>query len=185
MSAQARPATVSDHTVVPVGFGRVSSEAFKGGMRRVAQGVAIASLARGSERAGLTISSFSSLCADPPRMLACISKTAGAFPLLQRGGNLAINVLAEGQEALALRFSSSSVKGDARFEVGRWETGESGAPVLDDALSVFDGRIKDIVDAGTHVIAVIDVLAVSGQGDKQALLYVDGRFATLAAEGVG
>jgi flavin reductase (NADH)/flavin reductase len=182
MSAQARMTDESRHAVVPVGFGRASAEAFKAGMRRVAQGVAIASVARGAERGGLTISSFASLSAEPPRMLACINNTAGAFPLLQRGGNLAINVLAQGQEALALRFSSSSVKGEARFDEGAWLAGRSGAPVLQDAAAVFEGRIKDMIDGGSHTIVVLDVVEACASPDGKALLYVDGRFATLGAE---
>lgn len=182
MSGQARAVAASVDTVVPVGFGRASIEAFKAGMRRVAQGVAIASVARGAERGGLTISSFSSLSAEPPRMLACISNTAGAFPLLQRGGNFAINVLEEGQDALAMRFSSSSVKGESRFDDDSWVKGESGAPVLQDAAVVFEGRIKDMIDTGSHTIVILDVVAASGRMDSRALLYVDGRFATLGAE---
>ena len=182
MSAQARMAEESLHSVVPVGFGRASIEAFKAGMRGVAQGVALATVARGAERGGLTISSFASLSAEPPRMLACINNTAGAFALLQRGGNLAINVLAQGQAALALRFSSSSVKGEARFDEGRWGPGKSGAPVLQDAAVVFEGRIKDMIDAGSHTIVVLDVVAACASPDRQALLYVDGRFAVLGAE---
>lgn len=181
MNAPARAHAGMADAVVEVDFRHASESAFKAGMRRMAQPVAVATLARAGERAGMTISSFCSLSADPPRMMACISHSASAHPLLQPGAAMAINVLAEGQDGLGMRFSSASVKGEARFEGGCWAKGVGGAPVLADALTVFDGRVRDVFDAGSHSIVTLDVIAVGGGGGG-SLLYADGGFVALARE---
>ncbi|MBR0565343.1 flavin reductase [Azoarcus sp. L1K30] len=180
MSGLAHAPARAGSTVVPVDFGHASAEAFKDGMRRLAQPVAIATVARAKERAGLTISSFCSLSVDPPRVMACISHSAGAFPLIARGAAMAINVLAQGQAGMGQRFASSSIKGETRFDVGHWDTGVCGAPVLRDALTVFDGRVRDVVDAGTHSIVTVDVVAVCGAATDGPLLYAAGGFTGLA-----
>lgn len=164
-------------------FRHVTVDRFKAGMRRVVQPVAIATFSNQGVRGGLTISSFCSLSAEPPRMIACISRAAGAYPLIVAGGNMAINVLAESRADLAMRFSSSTLKGEERFNEGEWHRGQSGAPVLAGTRAVFEGRIVEISDTGSHAVLVLDVLAVCGQTDEDALLYADGGFTTVAGVG--
>lgn len=157
--------------------------AFKNGMRRLAQPVAIATTMEAGVRAGLVISSFSSLSVDPPRITASIARTAGAYPLLRRSGVIAVNVLGAGHEALVRCFSSTTVKGEDRFALGHWRQGRTGAPVLDDAVSSFDCTISELIDAGSHVIVIADVVDVEGDAQRAPLLYREGGL-TLAAPSV-
>ena len=62
-------------------------EDFKEGMRQLAAGVTIVTTAVGERRNGLTATAVCSLSAEPPMLLACVNREAGAHDptLLSRG----------------------------------------------------------------------------------------------------
>ncbi|CAL94560.1 flavin reductase family protein [Azoarcus olearius] len=160
----------------------LSAEAFRRGMRRLALPTAVVTTAHDGERGGLTVSSLCSVSTDPPRLLVCINTAASAFPLLRASGVLAVNMLAEGQGALCMRFGSSRCSGEARFAEGRWETARTGAPLLADALASFDCRVVEMHESATHAIVIADVVELRTAPDAMPLLYRDGAFARLHME---
>lgn len=160
----------------------LSAEAFRRGMRRLALPTAVVTTAHDGVRGGLTVSSLCSVSTDPPRLLVCINTAASAFPLLRASGVLAVNMLAEGQGALCMRFGSSRCSGEARFAEGRWETARTGAPLLTDALASFDCRVVEMHESATHAIVIADVVELRTAPDAMPLLYRDGAFARLHAE---
>jgi len=164
----------------PDSLPRVSSAEFKLGMRQVATPTAIATSNWQGERAGLTVSSFCSLNSDPPRMLVCVSRTAGAYPFIEQGGSLAINVLARHHDALALRFASGDAcAGEARFESGHWGVLKTGAPILMDSVVTFDCCVLTIHQTDTHGMVIADVVDVRCEGSEEPLVYRDGKFVTV------
>lgn len=160
----------------------LSAEAFRRGMRRLALPTAVVTTAHDGVRGGLTVSSLCSVSTEPPRLLVCINTAASAFPLLRASGVLAVNMLAEGQGALCMRFGSSRCSGEARFAEGRWETARTGAPLLADALASFDCRVVEMHESATHAIVIADVVELRTAPDAMPLLYRDGAFARLHAE---
>ncbi|NMT62716.1 flavin reductase family protein [Marinobacter orientalis] len=145
-------------------------------MRQLAASVALATTVQNNRPAGLTVSSFCSLSTEPPRILVCVNKNSATYQSLKIGAPLAVNVLAHGQNALAMRFASSRHSGESRFAEGSWSTLVSGAPVLADCLTTFDCDIAEVHDGGTHGIVVADVLALAEPGCREPLLYCDGGF---------
>lgn len=160
----------------------LSADAFKCGMRQLALPTAVVTTAHDGVRGGLTVSSLCSVSTEPPRLLVCINTGASAFPLLRASRVLAVNMLAEGQDALCMRFGSSRYSGEARFAEGRWETGCSGAPVLADALASFDCRVVEMHESATHAIVIADVIGLRSAPDAMPLLYRDGGFARIERE---
>ncbi|ANQ85135.1 HPA reductase [Azoarcus olearius] len=160
----------------------LSAEAFRRGMRRLALPTAVVTTAHDGVRGGLTVSSLCSVSTQPPRLLVCINTAASAFPLLRASGVLAVNMLAEGQGALCMRFGSSRCSGEARFAEGRWETARTGAPLLADALTSFDCRVVEMHESATHAIVIADVVELRTAPDAMPLLYRDGAFARLHPE---
>ncbi len=156
---------------------------FKRGMRQIATPTAIATSSWNGEPAGLTVSSFCSLNSAPPRMLVCINRSAGAFPLLAEGRNLGLNVLATHHQALAMQFASSDNR-PQRFEMGDWGTIMTGAPILLDSVVAFDCRVVSIHEMDTHGIVIADVVGMLCASSDVPLLYRDGKFVTIAPGGV-
>jgi flavin reductase (DIM6/NTAB) family NADH-FMN oxidoreductase RutF len=66
MNAVLHDTTTSDHVVSP--------DMFRAAMRRLARGVSVITAGRGAEISGMTVSSVSSLSADPPALIVSVSR---------------------------------------------------------------------------------------------------------------
>lgn len=167
---------MSDH------YEPVPPEAFKEGMRRLAAGVTIITTLHEGERSGLTATAVTSLSADPPQVLVCVNRRAGAHDLIHRGSRMCVNVLCHAHKGLASRFAGlRGVHGPARFNAGRWTTLKTGAPVLEDALVSFDCVVTERVQASTHTIFIGRVVDVRTRPKAKPLIYAAGAYARLEA----
>ena len=110
------------------------------------------------------------------RRLCSPASTAPAIrpPRFLANGNFCINTLSAGDRALAEDFSGrTGLHLEARFELGRWRTLASGAPVLESALAVFDCRLMEVRDVATHHLLIGEVLAVTHMVKGKGLAYHD------------
>jgi len=57
---------------------------FRSVMRRLAGGVSIITAGRGDDITGMTVTSLTSLSADPPRLLVSLNRQASSFGLIER-----------------------------------------------------------------------------------------------------
>jgi flavin reductase (DIM6/NTAB) family NADH-FMN oxidoreductase RutF len=163
-------------------FASVSAEAFKQGMRCFAAGVTIVTTLHDGVRSGLTATAVTSLSADPPQVLVCVNRAAGAHDLIHRGSLMCVNVLSRAHQHLAARFAGQKgVFGENRFAAGRWTTLKTGAPVLADALACFDCVVTERVQASTHTIFIGRVVGVRVRPKARPLVYASGTYARLEA----
>lgn len=152
-------------------------------MRSVPGPVAIVASAAGAVRGGLTATAWNSLSADPPMLLACINRKASAHDLIQRAGAFSVNLVPKGGNELAAIFAGQrDLSGAERFLSGQWEEGPRGQPMLTDAVASFECELAGVHDYGSHSILVGRVGEMRNRCDGQALLYVDGRFASALRE---
>lgn len=160
----------------------VSVEAFKQAMRCLAAGVTIITTRHKGVRGGLTATAVCSLSVDPPQLLVCVNRSAAAHELIAEGENLCVNLLAHKHQALAARFAGQTgIVGSDRFDVGRWATLKTGAPVLEDALAAFDCVVSETVVASTHTIFIGRVVDVHVRTKGRPLLYAGGAYAVAQA----
>ena len=109
----------------------ISSEMFKQSMRLLAGGVCIVATNSNGEWHGLTMTAVCSLTMDPPSLIACVNRDAGAHGIMSATRRVSVNVLTHDHMDLAELFSSSRVKGPERFDEKRWTGMASGVPALD------------------------------------------------------
>ncbi len=126
--------------------------------------------------AGVTVTAFSSLSLEPPRVLVCIDKRARIHDYLAADGYFAVNILAEDQETVSRHFASSEP--DPFREIGYTE-GASGAPLIHDAVAAIECKIVDLLPGGDHTIIVGEVEAAKIHEGKP-LMYFRGGYASLA-----
>jgi flavin reductase len=143
----------------PRGDPPIDPEAFKDALARLASGVAIISCWDDGAPRGLLVSSITGLSVDPPRFLFCVRKEASSHDALVRAGHCSVAVLAEGCEAEALRFSSSSLSHE-RFHPSSWRLAEDAPPTYQAGLSVATCRIDQATDAGSHTVFIVTAHAV-------------------------
>ncbi|HEX7887400.1 MAG TPA: flavin reductase family protein, partial [Phenylobacterium sp.] len=79
---------------------------FRNGLAKLASGVAIVACWADGQPRGLLVSSLTGLSTQPPRVLFCIRKAAGAHDALLRAETVSLSLLDERDLDEAERFSS-------------------------------------------------------------------------------
>ena len=166
----------------------VSPVAFASALANAANGVSIVTAAAGSSRAGLTVSSMCSVCAEPPIVLACVNADNEFCDLALDSERFAINILARHQQALSNRFAglTPGVTDDDseadRFDEGEWSIGIGGSPVLDDALVTLECALRASELHGTHRVFFGRVIRVHSRPGEPLVYTRRGYARTLADE---
>jgi flavin reductase (DIM6/NTAB) family NADH-FMN oxidoreductase RutF len=158
---------------------QVDAEQFKNGMRELTAGVTIVTTAIGNDRRGLTATAVCSLSVEPPTLLACVHREAGAHDPTLQSRVFCVNLLATHHGALAALFANPDKTGQ-RFKSGEWGTLETGAPVLMDSLASFDCILGQTMRADTHTVLTGRVQAVRVDDSIEPLLYLRGAFGSFA-----
>ncbi|MEM1314614.1 MAG: flavin reductase family protein [Pseudomonadota bacterium] len=146
---------------------------------RFATGVTVITTrgARG-EPLGFTANSFNSVSLDPPLILWSLSRGSDRLGAYRGASAYAVNILTAAQEGLARQFASPV---EDRFEGVEWEEGLEGAPVLPDALAVFECLHEAVYPAGDHELFIGRVEHVRERPGKP-LTFFGGGFGTVMGE---
>lgn len=155
---------------------------FLDGMRQLASGVSVVTAGAAGDRNGMTASAVCSLSAEPPSLIACLSRTTGTCSRLADSRSFCVNVLGRHHEELATVFAGrTDLVGEARFGAGAWHVGRLGVPVLSDALVAFECEVATIHDYATHciVVGLVHDVYVNSDGSRP-LVYHDRTFCSVA-----
>jgi flavin reductase (DIM6/NTAB) family NADH-FMN oxidoreductase RutF len=159
---------------------RVSSDHFRGAMRHLAGGVSVITVGRGKEITGMTVTSVSSLSADPPTLIVSVNRASSSWPLLQRYSSFGVNILTADQLDIAERFTGNGgLKGAERFAGADWITRASGVPLLVGALAAIDCEVEHIVERHSHAIVIGRVLDMHLSSRTAALGYWQGQYVAI------
>ena len=158
----------------------VDLHAYKEVLRRWASGVTVVTTRAGDKVHGMTVSAFSSVSADPPLVLVCANRSSTTHDVIELGGLFAVNILAEHQATVSSTFGMEGNE-DHRFDQVRWSEGETGAPLIDDALAHIECRVRSAHREGSHTIYVGSVEAVHSS-EANPLLYYRGGYRSLSWE---
>ncbi|MDX8535057.1 alpha/beta fold hydrolase [Mesorhizobium sp. VK25A] len=123
---------------------------------------------------GFTANSFTSVSLEPPLVLVCIAKKALGHQAFSTSRGFAINILSEAQKAASGTFAS---KAPDKFASVAWQPGQTGNPLIDGSVAVFDCGMEQLVDAGDHSILIGRVHDFSHNG-AQPLGYCRGAYVT-------
>ncbi|MPY50869.1 flavin reductase family protein [Streptomyces acidicola] len=151
-----------------------SSDLLRSVFRRHAAGVAVITAQDGDAPVGFTVTSLTSVSAEPPLLSFGISTGASSWPVISRAGHVGVHILGEHQQQLAATFARS---GADRFGAPtEWRTGAEGVPVLDGVLAWLVCRVVARVPAADHHIVLAEVVLGDPSGAGRPLLYHQGRF---------
>jgi len=142
-------------------------------------GVAVVTtVTRDGNRVGTTVSSFNSVSLLPPLVLFSIARSARSFLAWRQAETYAINILHEDQDALSIRFARGI--GD-KWEGLKSAAGQTGAPLIPDALASFECENYARYDGGDHLILVGKVVALTTAtvGDLHPLIFYRGSYQTI------
>ncbi|KRB21876.1 flavin reductase [Mesorhizobium sp. Root695] len=184
MMAMASPEKVTHHISAFLNAGEAATPqddpAFDSGEFRRALGsfltgvTIVTTVSAEGEPRGFTANSFASVSLEPPLVLVCIAKKALGHSAFSTSKGFAINILSESQKAQSGIFASKAAD---KFATVTWQPGQSGNPLIDGSVAVFDCAMHKLVDAGDHSILIGRVRDFSHNG-AQPLGYCRGTYVT-------
>jgi 3-hydroxy-9,10-secoandrosta-1,3,5(10)-triene-9,17-dione monooxygenase reductase component len=167
---------------------RVDEAIFREAIAHFATGVTVITTLHEGKPAGMTASAVASVSLDPVLLLVCVDNRLRTHEAIEASRAFVVNVLAEGQEQLALRFAQPSPD---KFAGLALEDGHD-LPVLSDAIAHFVCDVHERFPGGDHSIFIGAVRECGSRRGRRPLLYYQSRFgamrdrdAELLAEAVG
>ncbi len=130
-------------------------------------GVAAVAAVLDGEPVGMAVSSFTSVSLSPPLAAICVAHTSTTWSLLRGSARLGVSVLAADQHGAGRRLAGS---GD-RFEGLTWQEGDGGALLLHEAAATLQTRVEREIEAGDHMLVLLEVLAVDASPDVTPLVF--------------
>lgn len=153
----------------------IDTATFRSTLGKYPTGVSIVTSADDAGRpvGGMTAGTFTSVSLDPPLVAFLPAKSSSSWPLIEETGRFCINVLSAAQEGLCKAFS---VSGSDKFAGVDWTPSPSGLPVLDGVVMWVDCALRDVIDAGDHVIALGEVTNMGTVREADPLVFHAGKF---------
>ena len=149
----------------------VSGEELRILMRNWTTGVTLVTARDGRGAHGMTVSSFTSVSLEPPRILISLERTARTHGIIEAGGAFGVSILEESQSDLAERFAGRIGDGEDRFAGVEYDLTPTGVPIPRQSLAYFECRVVEAFPAATHTLFVGDVLSGRQMRQAQPLVY--------------
>ena len=154
-----------------------TGDELRGLMRRFPAGVAVVGVDVEGERLALTVGTLVSLSLEPPLVGFAVSRQAALHELLRRANELALSLLAAGQEGVAQHFARGVPP------IALWHgiaiRPQAGPPQIENALGWLECRTIAEHAAGDHTFFVAEVETAERGPAEQPLVYVDQRYSDL------
>ncbi|WP_199431803.1 3-hydroxy-9,10-secoandrosta-1,3,5(10)-triene-9,17-dione monooxygenase reductase subunit [Qaidamihabitans albus] len=149
------------------------SARFRSVLGHFCTGVAVVTGHDGREPVGFACQSFAALSLDPPLVLFCPGRKSRTWPVIERTGHFAVNVLAGDQQEVSAAFGA---RGADKFGSVDWSRAPSGSPLLAGALTWIDCAIDAVHEAGDHYVVIGRVTALGEVSDERPLLFFRGGY---------
>ena len=146
------------------------------GMSKAACSVYVVTTDGIAGRRGVTVSAVSSVSADTPKptLLTCVHHLSPAAAAIRTNRTFCVNLLSDDQTEVSNAFAGrTEAKDEAKFDCAAWAKGETGSPMLVDALSSFDCIVQHEISCGSHHIFVGEVQQIVLSDGDRALIYAN------------
>jgi flavin reductase (DIM6/NTAB) family NADH-FMN oxidoreductase RutF/nitroreductase len=154
----------------------ISSDLFKSLMRNIASSVAVVTTNHGEKPHGMTATAVCSVSADPATILIVVNRSTRSHPIIAETKAFAVNILADHQQAMSVRFASKS---DDPFEGVAFRSGSNGSPIIEGVAAYVECATLSEHDVGTHTIFVGRVVG-GGVSTADPLVYHGGAYKSLS-----
>lgn len=144
------------------------SKALRSAMGCFTTGVAVIATRKDERHIGFTANSLTSVSLSPPLMLFCISKARSSYEAVAVAEAFTINVLSASQRRISERFATSA---DNKWAGVDYKEDRFGNPLLRGAAAAFSCRKREIIEAGDHIIVLVEVDAFEQDSDPSPLVY--------------
>lgn len=150
-------------------------EQMKQAMGRLGASVTVITSHDGSRKYAMTATAVTSLSLDPPALLICVNRDNGLHYALSDGAGFCVNILYKDQQDISDTCAWKE-KGEARFNLGDWQSSEGNIPYLADAQASIFCDLDDSHIYGSHSIFIGKVNKIITREDIAPLMFVGGDY---------
>ncbi|MEV4686133.1 flavin reductase family protein [Microbacterium sp. LWH3-1.2] len=144
----------------------VSADQFKSAFRNHPAGVAVVSASAGGVNAALTVSSLSSLSAEPPLLVFSVSDISSSTPVVLAAETVVVHMLDAGCAWLA---KLGAERGADRFrDAEQWDVLPGGEPFFVGAPVIVRARMVDRVRAGSSTLCIVEAVEIVDRGEAES-----------------
>lgn len=144
----------------------MDEQAKKTALRMIPYGLYVLGTKDGEALSACTINWVTQASFQPPLLALGVKSDSAALRHLKRERAFALSVLGTGQKDIAMAFFKAAEREGERLNGFRFETAETGAPILTDAPAWVEARVTDLVERGDHCVVVAEVI---GAGVRQEM----------------
>jgi flavin reductase (DIM6/NTAB) family NADH-FMN oxidoreductase RutF len=108
-----------------------------------------------------------------------VAKSSTTWPLLRQADHLGLSVLADHQDAVCRQLAGPA---ERRFDAVDLRTTEAGAVLLDGAVATFDCSIHQEIEAGDHLLVLLQLHAVEQLEHASPLVFHRSGFSRLEGD---
>lgn len=120
---------------------------------------------------GFTATAFLTVSMAPPIIAVSATAASSAFAMLRDAEAFAVSLLGVDQADLAGAFARPAVDRAGIWDRVAWSADEAGVPILGGATGAFSARVRQLVEAGDHVLVLGDVTAIHVGEGTETLVY--------------
>lgn len=135
----------------------MSDKKFSEELAKIPYSVSVVTVGVGGVENGLTVSWFSQVSFDPPMLMFAIAKTHYSTDLLKDHPSFVLNLLSAEQKDVAAHFAKQSMLGEDKIDRFPTKMAASDVPILAEALAYFDCEVRELVEAGDHLLVLAEI----------------------------
>lgn len=151
----------------------MSNEQVLDALVRLTYGMYVVTSRAGDRMNGQVSNALAQVTLEPPRVALSVNKAELTHEFVLESGVMGVSVLAQSAPMdLILLFGFRSGRDTDKFEFVDHRKGVTGVPLLTkDVVAVFEGKVVERVDLGTHTVFVVEVTDGAVLSQAPALTY--------------
>lgn len=139
----------------------------------ITTGIYVLTVSEGNQRHGMSSSWVTQVSGDPPLIMAAVDQRHFSHGLIERQGVFGLNVVGRNSKALEDYFFSPASRRPDNLTPFAYDLGETGVPLLKQALAVFECRVVSRYPAGDHTLFVASLIQAVVREHDQPLTSLD------------
>ncbi|GAB4380854.1 MAG: flavin reductase family protein [Elainellaceae cyanobacterium] len=148
----------------------LDEQAKKTMLRKIPHGLYVCGVKDGDELNGFTASWVMQASFQPPLVVNCVKQDSKSHAMIKASQVFALSILKDGQKDLAQKFFKPQRRVGNKFEDVEFYVGETGCPIISEALGYVECRVVGSVEQGDHTVFVGEVIAAGVHQDGEPLL---------------
>ena len=151
----------------------IDSDEFRQVMQKWATGVAVVTASHNGVEHGMTVSSLTSVSAEPSSVSVSLNKSSHAHGLVINSSNFGVTILSDGQKKISDHFAGRTVGPEDRLSYLETESQVCKPSFIKGGLANLVCKVIQTVPTGMKTVFIAEVIVVQVKDKGRPLFYYD------------